>query len=167
MEQLSALLEALDQLLQQEYTVHRQLLELQKTIRHCLVTQALEPFLDKLQELDGLLQHLKTLSKQRSSVLAALTARLSLPATATLRQLSEHLGEPYASRFHTHRTQLRNLLQELQQLIAQNATLIQHSLAFIDEALALFTRLLPTQPTYQQTGTFPTQTQGRLLSQKA
>jgi hypothetical protein len=159
------LLAEFDHLLHQEVEAYETLLGLQQETQHCLAGSALEPLLTNLQAREHLARHISGVEQQRLAVSAQLAPLLQLPVTEmTLHNVSTRVDEPYASRFQQYRAQLRALVQTLQQLNQVQAHLLREVRGFVDGALACVARLLPTQPTYLQSGKLTTSTQGRLLS---
>jgi FlgN protein len=159
------LLAELDHLLQQEVEAYEHLLALHQEVQSCLAAPALDPLLASLQAREHVARHIAYVEHQRAAVTAQLAPLLQLSAAdVTLQHLSTRVGAPYASRFRQYRTRLRTLLDDVQQLNSMQAQLLHEVRAFVDAALVFFTRLLPAQPTYLQSGKLTTPTQGRLLS---
>jgi hypothetical protein len=167
MSQIQQLVEELDRLVLKEIEAYQQLLEHQRAEKRFLVARSLESFLTNLQAKERLTHVIAQVDKARQDVSARLAPMLHLPVSAmTLRQLSRRVEEPYASRFRQHRERLCELVKHLQRCNRENARLLQDSLAIINEALAFFTCLMPTDPTYHPSKTFAAPMQGRLLSGK-
>lgn len=159
------LLAVLDQLLYQEVDAYEELLRLQQEAQPYLAAPALNPLLDNLQAREHLARHLTRLEHQRTTVLTQLAPLFPQLATPlTLAQLSAQVEEPYHSHFVHYRTQLRRLLEVIQQLNSTQASLLTEARTFVETALAFLARCLPVRPTYQPSGQLPTPTQGRLLS---
>ena len=162
------LLAELDHLLQQEVEAYEHLLALQQEAQRCLAAPALDPLLANLQAREHLARHIVQVEDQRAAVAAQLAPLLQLPVTeVTLHNVSTRIDAPYASRFRQYRARLQTLVDDIQQLNGTQAQLLREVRAFVDAALAFFTRLLPTQPTYRQSGQLTTSRQGRLLSGRA
>ena len=165
MSTLASLLAEFDHLLQQEVEAYAHLLALHQDVQHCLAAPALDPLLAHLQAREHLARHIVQMEHQRAAVVAQLAPLLQLPATeVTLHHVSTRVDEPYASRFRQYRAQLRTLIDDFQQLNGMQVQLLCELRGFVEAALAFFTRLLPTQPTYRQSGKLTTSRQGRLLS---
>jgi flagellar biosynthesis/type III secretory pathway chaperone len=159
------LLAELDHLLQQEVEAYEHLLALHQEVQRCLAAPALDPLLASLQAREQVAHHILQVEHQRAAVATQLAPLLQLPATdVTLHHVSMRVDEPYASRFRQYRAQLRTLVDDIQQLNGTQGQLLREVRAFVDAALAFFMRLLPTQPTYLQSGKLTMPTQGRLLS---
>src|SRR5437870_251708 len=168
MSTLASLLAEFDHLLQQEVETYEHLLALHQEARHCLAAPALDPLLANLQAREHLARHLVQVEHQRAAVAAQLAPLLQLPATdVTLHNVSTRVDDPYASRFRQYRIRLRTLVDDIQQLNGTQAQLLREVRTFVDAALAFFTHLLPTPPTYRQSGQLTTSRQGRLLSGRA
>jgi hypothetical protein len=159
------LLAELDHLLQQEVEAYEHLLVLHQEVQRCLAAPALDPLLASLQAREHVARHIAHVEHQRVAVTAQLAPLLQLPATdVTLQHLSMRVDTLYASRLHQYRTRLRTLVEEVQQLNSRQAQLLREVRAFVDAALAFFTGLLPTQPTYLQSGKLTAHTPTRSLS---
>ena len=161
----SPLLAELDHLLQQEVEAYEHLLALHQEVQRCLAAPALDPLLASLQAREHVARHLAHVEHQRLAVTAQLAPLLQLAATdVTLQNLSTRVEAPYASRLRQHRTRLRTLVHEVQQLNRVQARLLGEVRAFVDAALAFFTGLLPAQPMYLQSGKLTAPTPARFLS---
>ena len=159
------LLAELDHLLQQEVDAYEHLLALHQEVQRCLAAPALDPLLASLQAREHVARHIAQVAHQRTAVTTQLAPLFQLPATdITLHNLSTRVDAPYASRFRQYRTRLQTLVDEVQQLNSTQAQLLREVRAFVDAALVFFTRLLPAQPTYRQSGKLTTSTPARLLS---
>ena len=159
------LLAELDRLLQQEVEAYEHLLALHQEVQRCLAAPALDPLLASLQAREHVARHIAHVEHQRTAVTAQLAPLLQLPVTdITLQNLSTRVDAPYAGRLRQYRTRLRTLVDEVQQLNNTQAQLVREVRAFVDAALAFFTRLLPAPPTYRQSGKLSTSMPARLLS---
>jgi hypothetical protein len=168
MSTLAPLLAKLDYLLQQEVEAYEHLLALQQEAQRCLAASALDPLLANLQAREHLARHIVQVESQRAAVAAQLAPLLQLPVTeVTLNNVSTRVDDPYANRFRQYRARLQTLVDDIQQLNGTQAQLLREVRAFVDAALTFFARLLPTQPTYRQSGQLTTSRQGRLLSGRA
>ena len=159
------LLAELDHLLQQEVEAYEHLLALHQEVQRCLAAPALDPLLASLQAREHVARHIAHVEHQRTAVTAQLAPLLQLPVTdITLQNLSTRVDAPYAGRLRQYRTRLRTLVDEVQHLNNTQAQLVREVRAFVDAALAFFTRLLPAPPTYRQSGKLSTSMPARLLS---
>jgi len=154
-----------DHLLQQEVEAYKHLLALHQEAQHCLAARALDPLLANLQTREHLARHLLQVEHQRAAVAAQLAPLPQLPAIdVTLHHVSTRVDEPDASRFRQYRTQLRASVDDLQQHNHTQAHLVREVRTFVDAVLVFVARLLPTHPTYLQSGKLTTLTQGTRLS---
>lgn len=165
MSTLAQLLAEFDHLLHQEVEAYERLLALHQETQLCLQASALAPLLTNLQAREHLLDHIASVERQRLALSARLASLLQLPLTdMTLHNISMRVEEPYTGRLQQYRTRLRALVERVQQRNHTQAQLVREVRAFVDAALACVAQLLPTPPTYRQSGKLVTPPQGRLLS---
>lgn len=158
-------LEELDRLLEQEIDAYQQLLTLQQQEKQLLLAWSLEPFQANLQAKEHLAQSMLHLERKCQGVLSRLASLLQLPPTdVTLHRLSTRVEAPYDGILLRHRARLQQLVEAVQHSNRENDSLLHHSLALVDGALAFFTSLGSEQAAYHPTGKVAAPTPGRLLS---
>ena len=113
--------------------------------------------LEKLNETtkakENLLLKLRILDEQRSYLLRKLADALGKPEnTLSLKNLSNMVEAPHASRLKRSRAKLLSLITEVQTANSQNRALFSHSLELVRGSMNLLNNLMTSNSVYFRTG---------------
>jgi hypothetical protein len=88
------------------------------------------------EDVEQLVEEVRASDAERTMLSAAVAAELGLPATATLAELADAVGEPHAAVWRRHRLSLLALRAEIENLSSTNRSVGLRGIAANREALA-------------------------------
>ncbi|MBW2411194.1 MAG: flagellar protein FlgN [Deltaproteobacteria bacterium] len=151
--QLNGLLNELSGLLHQETELYGALLALMDNEKQAVIATNSEKLNEITKAKENLLLKLRILDEQRSHLLRKLADVLGQPENAlSLKNLSNMVEAPHASRLRRSRTKLLSLITEVQAANSQNRALFTHSLELVRGSMNLLNNLMTSNPVYFRTG---------------
>ena len=151
--QLNGLLNELAGLLEQETELYQALLEAIGNEKQAVIAANLEKLNETTKAKENLLLKLRILDEQRSHLLRKLADLLGQPADdLTLKNLSQMVAAPHATRLKRCRTKLLSLIGKIQTANSQNRALFSHSIELVKGSMNLLHNLMTSSPVYFRTG---------------
>ena len=151
--QLNGLLNELSGLLEQETEFYQALLAAIDNEKQAVIAANLEKLIETTKAKENLLLKLRILDEQRSHLLRKLSDLLGQPEeTLSLKNLSQMVAAPYASRLKRCRTKMLSLIGKIQAANSQNRALFSHSLELVKGSMNLLNNLMTSSPVYFRTG---------------
>ena len=151
--QLNGLLTDLSGLLEQEIELYRALLAAIDKERRAVIATDLEKLNDSTKVKENLLLKLRILDEQRSHLLRRLAGSVGRPEDVlSLKNLSQMVEAPHASRLRRCRTKLLSLIAKIQAANNQNRALFSHSLELVKGSMNLLNNLMISSPVYFRNG---------------
>lgn len=153
MMRMELLLEKLTSLLNEQLALYQTLLITLQQERKAIIDSHLITLSECTKEKENLILKIRVLEEQRINYMYAVAEVLESPVhTLTLRELSNRVGEPYASRLCDCATCLSALMQGIQEINHSNKALVAHSLDLIRGSLTFLNNLISENAVYYQTG---------------
>ena len=147
------LLDNLIRLLVHATELYQSLLRVVETEKDAVVGLNLKQLNEVCKAKDNVLLKLRILEEQRHQVMKRIAAELGRPPEGlTLTRLSEKVDESYARRLLDCSTDLRALIETLQEVTQQNKSLMSHSMQLIQGSYNLLNNLLVDRPVYYRSG---------------
>jgi len=163
---MNFLLDNLLDVLNEEMGFYRQLiLSLQKE-KKAVVDSKIEVLNEAGKEKENQLLKIRILEEERVKIIEELACKLGHPCQEiTLSELSQIIKEPYAERLSSCCSNLKSLLQSIQEINQDNKMLITHSIELVKGSLNLLNQLAAPNSIYCRTGRVKTNIfNGKLLS---
>ncbi len=151
--QMNGLLTELSGLLEQETELYQALLSAIEKEKQAVIAANLEKLNETTKAKENLLLKLRILDERRSHLLRKLADVLGQPEnTLSLKNLSQMVAAPHASRLKRSRTKMLSLIGKIQAANNQNRALFSHSLELVKGSMSLLNNLMTSSPVYFRTG---------------
>jgi len=143
----------LTEILEAQSDIYRALVELAAKKRQVLVDGSLEGLNAVVRAEQALLWRAGRFEERRAALQERLASELGVaPGEMTLQTLVDHLQDKDAARCRRLSRQLRESVDQLQQVNQVNRELITQSLAYVNLSLRLLARAEGGSPTYEVSG---------------
>jgi flagellar biosynthesis/type III secretory pathway chaperone len=142
----------------------RQLETLMRNQQASLVRRDVAGILESVSGQEECLGRIQSMEEERARLMARISAVLGLgEGGITLRELTENLDPGVGEELRATGKAVRETLENIGRVNAENRRLIQHSLEFVQEMLAALTGGSPGARTYGSSGTLSTEERVRSL----
>jgi flagellar biosynthesis/type III secretory pathway chaperone len=140
--------QAIISILKEQINSYKMLLDLLQRERICLVDIDAEKVEEFSKEKDTILMRLRLLEEERAKLTEVFAKEMGVPGTINLQKLRELTGD---SIFTTLRSQLRSLLQSIEEMNEFNRILIDRSIRYFKASTGFFSSF-SSEPTQKSTG---------------
>ncbi len=141
--------QAITSILKEQINSYKMLLDLLQKERICLINIDAEKIEEFSKEKDTILMRLRLLEEERAKLTETFAEDRGVPNNINLQRLRELTGD---SIFTNLRSQLRSLLQSIEEMNELNRILIDRSIRYFKTTTGFFSSF-SSEPTHKSTGT--------------
>ncbi|MGB9595951.1 MAG: flagellar protein FlgN [Candidatus Poribacteria bacterium] len=137
--QIGNLMESLVEVLYNELSQYRILIDLLFEQRQCFSEGNIQNFEEIIKKQGTTILKIKTLEEARKSIVSQLSNLLDLPQEAiSLSKLADLVNYPYNKRLSGICNEIQSIISELDNIKESNAYIIKHSLHYVSGVLKIF-----------------------------